>query len=75
MSFRRVITGSIPSIKTLGNATGGTYAQHMKDAVFLIGSPALLAAIIDQLEQIPMEDRDTNEDIFFNALMQRAFRG
>jgi type I restriction enzyme M protein len=66
---------AFPFIKTLGNATGGTYAQHMKDAVFLIGSPALLAAIIDQLEQIPMEDRDTKGDLYEYMLSKLSTAG
>ncbi len=45
---------AFPFIKTLGGQSGddSTYAQHMKDAVFLIGSPALLASVIDQVDKI-----------------------
>ena len=47
-------------IKSLRQGEGeSAYARHMKDAVFLIGSPALLVRVVGQIEQIPMEDRDT----------------
>ena len=40
-----------------------TYAHHMKDARFTIPSPALLAKVVDLLDAVPMEDRDTKGDI------------
>lgn len=44
---------AFPFIKTMGDtAAGSTYAQHMKDAVFLIGSPALLDRVIEQIDKI-----------------------
>ncbi|AFZ46127.1 N-6 DNA methylase [Cyanobacterium stanieri PCC 7202] len=42
---------AFPFIKTIGKE-GGTYAQHMKDAVFLIANPALLANVVEQVDQI-----------------------
>jgi type I restriction enzyme M protein len=36
----------------------------MKDAVFLIANPALLTNVVTQIEQIPMEDRDTKGDLY-----------
>ena len=36
-----------------------TYAHHMKDARFTIPTPALLAKVVDLIDQVPMEDRDT----------------
>jgi type I restriction enzyme M protein len=56
---------AFPFIKDMGEFTlGSTYAKHMRDAVFLIGSPALLAAVIEQIEKIPMADRDTKGDLY-----------
>ena len=46
---------AFPFIKNLGGETGKTaYARHMKDAVFLIANPALLANVVTQIDQIPM---------------------
>ena len=45
----------------LGGANS-TYAHHMKDARFTIPTPALLAKVVDMIEQVPMEDSDTKGD-------------
>ena len=67
---------AFPFIKTMGKAIeGSTYTKHMKDAVFLIASPALLAAVIDQIEQIPMEDRDTQGDLYEYMLSKLSTAG
>ena len=42
---------AFPFIKTIGKE-GGTYAQHMKDAVFLIANAALLANVVAQIDLI-----------------------
>jgi type I restriction enzyme M protein len=36
----------------------------MRDARFTIPTPALLAKVVDLLEGIPMEDRDTKGDVY-----------
>jgi type I restriction enzyme M protein len=43
-----------PFLRTLGG-NGSTYAHHMKDARFTIPAPALLAKVVDLLDQVPME--------------------
>ena len=45
----------------LGNGES-TYAHHMKDARFTIPTPALLAKVVDLLDKVPMEERDTKGD-------------
>lgn len=56
-----------PFIKNV-NLNGGdettTYNKHMEDAVFLIQKPSLLANVVDKLDDIPMEDRDTKGDLY-----------
>jgi type I restriction enzyme M protein len=47
----------------------------MKDAVFLINSPALLANVVTQIEQIPMEDRDTKGDLYEYMLSKLTTAG
>ena len=63
-----------PFIKTLGEADS-TYATHMKDARFTIPSPALLAKVVDMLDAIPMEDRDTKGDLYEYMLGKIASAG
>ncbi|MFK8183409.1 MAG: N-6 DNA methylase [Phormidesmis sp.] len=67
---------AFPFIKQLGDKAGSTYAQHMKDAVFLIASPALLASVIVQIEQIPMEEgKDTQGDLYEYMLSKLNIAG
>lgn len=63
--LRVVRDGAFPFIKELGRAgQEGAYGRHMKDAVFLIAAPGLLANVVDQIDQIPMADRDTKGDLY-----------
>jgi type I restriction enzyme M protein len=52
-----------PFLRTLGGDES-TYAHHMKDARFTIPTPALLAKVVDLLDAVPMEDRDTKGDLY-----------
>lgn len=65
-----------PYIKALGGADGETsYARHMKDAVFMIGSPALLEAVVDQIGALPLDDRDTQGDLYEYMLSKLTTAG
>ncbi|MBW7929884.1 MAG: SAM-dependent DNA methyltransferase [Gammaproteobacteria bacterium] len=59
----------------LGRGEGSTYAQHMKDARFTIPTPALLAKVVDLLDAVPMQERDTNGDIYEYMLAKIASAG
>ncbi|WP_231867031.1 class I SAM-dependent DNA methyltransferase [Anabaena sp. 4-3] len=74
--LRIVRDKAFPFIKTLGT-TGedSTYVRHMKDAVFLIANPALLASVVGQIDQIPMEDRDTKGDLYEYMLSKLTTAG
>jgi type I restriction enzyme M protein len=63
-----------PFLRTLGG-DGSTYAQHMKDARFTIPTPALLAKVVDLLDAVPMEDRDTKGDVYEYMLGKIASAG
>lgn len=62
-----------PFIKGLGE--GSTYATHMKDARFTVPTPALLAKVVDMLDAIPMDDRDTKGDLYEYMLGKIASAG
>ena len=68
-----------PYLRTdLAQQLGGadsTYAHHMKDARFTIPTPALLAKVVDLLDKVPMEDRDTKGDIYEYMLGKIATAG
>jgi type I restriction enzyme M protein len=51
------------------------YAKFMKDAVFVIPTPSLFARVVDMLNDIPMEDRDTKGDLYEYLLSKIASAG
>lgn len=63
-----------PFIRTLGG-DGSTYAHHMKDARFTIPTPALLAELVNMVDAVPMEDRDTKGDRYEYMLGKIASAG
>lgn len=69
-----------PFIKTLGQGKEGaeedsTYAHHMKDALFMMPTPRVLANVVDQLDGIEMEDSDTKGDLYEYMLGKIASAG
>jgi len=63
-----------PWLRTLGG-NGTTYSTHMKDARFTIPTPALLAKVVDLIDKVPMEDRDTKGDLYEYMLSKIASAG
>jgi type I restriction enzyme M protein len=63
-----------PFLQALGG-DDSTYAHHMKDARFTIPTPALLAKVVDLLDAVPMEDRDTKGDLYEYMLGKIASAG
>jgi type I restriction enzyme M protein len=63
-----------PWLRSLGG-NGSAYAQHMKDARFTIPTPQLLAKVVDLIEKVPMEDRDTKGDLYEYMLGKIATAG
>lgn len=72
--FEVVAEHVFPWLRTLGGE-GSTYAQHMKSARFTIPTPALLSKVVDLLDGVPMEDRDTKGDIYEYMLGKIASAG
>jgi type I restriction enzyme M protein len=63
-----------PFLREMGG-TNGTYSKLMADARFEIPKAALLSNIVDLLDQIPMEDRDTKGDLYEYMLGKIASAG
>ena len=61
----RVMSDVFPFIKSLG-AEDSAFAIHMRDAIFMIPpeKAGLLAKVVDLLDEIPMEGRDTKGDLY-----------
>ena len=81
--FTTVRDQVFPFIKGLGrNGNGGdgdpddsTYTRHMKDALFMIPAPRVLANVVDQLDTIDMADTDTKGDLYEYMLGKIASAG
>lgn len=62
-----------PFIKELKSAReDSTYQHHMRDARFTIPNAGLLAKVVDMIDKIPMEDRDTKGDLYEYMLSKIA---
>jgi type I restriction enzyme M protein len=72
--FETVRDRVFPFLRTLGG-DGSTYSHHMKDARFTIPNAALLSRVVDMLDDIPMEDRDTKGDLYEYMLSKIATAG
>ena len=79
--FETVKDQVFPFIKTLGQngnepeGNGSTYSHHMKDAIFMIPTPRVLANVVDQLDGIDMADQDTKGDLYEYMLGKIASAG
>ncbi|MFZ1731630.1 MAG: class I SAM-dependent DNA methyltransferase [Bacteroidota bacterium] len=78
--FETVKDKVFPFIKKLGSNGDGdpedsTYTHHMKDALFLMPTPRLLANVVDQLDGIDMTDTDTKGDLYEYMLGKIASAG
>ena len=79
--FAAVRDEVFPFIKTLGQKEGSegeqdsTYSHHMKDAMFMMPTPRVLANVVDQLDSIDMADTDTKGDLYEYMLGKIASAG
>jgi type I restriction enzyme M protein len=72
--YKTVSDEVFPFIRAYGG-NGTTYSHFMRDARFTIQTPALLAKVVDLIDQIPMEDRDTKGDVYEYMLGKIATAG
>lgn len=63
-----------PFLRTLGG-DDSNYAHHMKDARFTIPTNTLLVRVVDLIADIPMENRDTQGDLYEYMLSKIATAG
>jgi len=52
-----------PFIKAI-HGIDSAFAKHMKDAIFMIPSPGLLDRVVNMIDQINMDARDTKGDLY-----------
>lgn len=76
--FQTVGQEVFPFLQSLGTSVNGeesTYAEHMRDARFTIPSANLLSRVVDMLDKVPMDNRDTNGDIYEYLLSKLSTAG
>ena len=80
--YERVRDEVFPFIKALGlpddpdeEVDAGSYGHHMKDAIFMMPTPRVLASVVDQLDDIDMSDADTKGDLYEYMLGKIASAG
>lgn len=61
-------------MRTLGTA-GGKFSEYMKGATFMIESPSLLDAVVQQIDKLPLSNRDTKGDLYEYMLSKIAEAG
>lgn len=62
-----------PKIKGLHSQ--GSFAEHMKDAIFMIPSAKLLDQVVQMLDNIDMSDKDTKGDLYEYLLSKLSSAG
>ena len=65
-------------MKQLGvsnNQQAGVFAQYMKGATFMIPTPKLLDQVVQMIDKIKMDDRDTKGDLYEYLLSKIATAG
>ena len=72
--FKLVGERVFPFLRELGGEESA-YATHMRDARFTIPTPGLLTKVVELLDAVPMEDRDTKGDIYEYMLGKLATAG
>jgi type I restriction enzyme M protein len=72
--FELVRDKVFPFIKTL-HGEESTFAQHMKDAIFMIPKASLLDQVVQLIDKLDMEDRDTKGDLYEYMLSKLTTAG
>lgn len=61
-------------MKEVGSKAG-VFAEYMKGATFMISTPRLLDQVVQMIDKIKMDDRDTNGDLYEYLLSKTATAG
>lgn len=61
-------------MKNIGEQ-GGVFAEYMQGATFMIGTPKLLDKVVQQIDKLPLEERDTKGDLYEYMLSKIAEAG
>lgn len=73
--FERIRDDVFPFIKELGGRNGNTYRKHMEGAIFMFPKPAALARVVELMDQLDLNDRDTKGDMYEYMLSKLSVAG
>lgn len=73
--YRMVRDNVFPFIKTIGAEDGSAYSRFMKDATFMIPNPRTLQRLVDGIDALDMNNRDTMGDVYEYMLGKMAASG
>lgn len=76
--FTKMANSVFPFLRALGTKPNGeqtSYAEHLKDARFTIPSPGLLVKVVGMVDALPMDNRDTNGDLYEYLLSKLSTAG
>ncbi|MDE6278162.1 MAG: type I restriction-modification system subunit M [Muribaculaceae bacterium] len=73
--FRHIQRNVFPYVKTLNRGEDSAYSRFMGNAFFLIASPRALVKIVDGIDTLEMNDRDTMGDVYEYILGKMAASG
>jgi type I restriction enzyme M protein len=62
-------------MKNVSSENAGVFAQYMKGATFMIPTPRLLDQVVQMIDKVKMDDRDTKGDIYEYLLSKIATAG
>lgn len=73
--FDRIKDDAFPFIKELGGQNGNTYRKHMEGAIFMFPKPSTLARVVELMDQLDLDDRDTKGDMYEYMLSKLSVAG
>ncbi|MEI3038841.1 MAG: class I SAM-dependent DNA methyltransferase [Victivallales bacterium] len=73
--FSSVQNYVFPFIKQIGEGRDTAFSRYMKDAVFLIPRPHILASVVDRIDAMDMNNKDIMGDVYEYLLGKIAAAG
>ena len=67
--------GIFQFIKTMHSDSASAFSRHMSDAIFMVPTPKMLQKVVEMIDEITMEDRDTKGDVYEHLLSKIATAG
>lgn len=72
--FERVKDKVFPFLRELGGEDSA-YAEHMRDAIFMVPNPQLLRDVLDLVDELNIADRDAKGDLYEYMLSKLSTAG